>query len=92
MTLNLDFQQLRPFYSLSQPHHVAASLPSPGDETTRAREGGPEEQSAKQKWPNETHSVTYVPWLSIISDLHSFRYIVDININDHLCDMTMLKR
>ena len=37
--------------------------------TTRAREGGPKEHSAKQKWPRETHSVTYVPGLSIFSNL-----------------------
>ena len=29
--LSLDFLYLRPFYSLSQPHHVTASLPSPCD-------------------------------------------------------------
>ena len=29
--LSLDFQSLCPFYSLSQPHHVMASLPSPCD-------------------------------------------------------------
>ena len=38
--------------------------------TTRARwlshgaEGGPKEHRAKQRWPSETHSVTYVPGLS----------------------------
>ena len=37
--------------------------------TTRARKGGPKEHSAKQKWPRETHSVTYVPGLSTLSDL-----------------------
>ena len=29
--LRLDIQQLRPFFSLSQSHHVSASYPSPGD-------------------------------------------------------------
>ena len=29
---SLDFQYLRPFYSLSQPHHVTPSLPSPCDD------------------------------------------------------------
>ena len=29
--LTLDVQYLRPFYSLSQPHHVTAPLPSPCD-------------------------------------------------------------
>ena len=37
--------------------------------TTRAWEGGPKEHRAKQKWPHETHSVTYVPGLSTLSDL-----------------------
>ena len=37
--------------------------------TTRAREGGPKEHRAKQKWPRETHSVTYAPWLSTLSYL-----------------------
>ena len=42
------------------PHHVI---------TTRAREGDPKEHWAKQKWTLETHSVTYVPGLSTLSDL-----------------------
>ena len=37
--------------------------------TTRAWEGGSKEHRAKQKWPCETHSVTYVPGLSTLSDL-----------------------
>ena len=37
--------------------------------TTRAWEGSPKEHSAKQKWLRETHSVTYVPGLSTLSDL-----------------------
>ena len=37
--------------------------------TTGAREGGPKEHKAKQKWERETHSVTYVPGLSTLSDL-----------------------
>ena len=32
-------------------------------------EGGPKEQRAKRIWPRETHSVTYVPGLSTLSDL-----------------------
>ena len=31
LQLSLDFQKLRHFYSLSQPHHLTASLPSPCD-------------------------------------------------------------
>ena len=37
--------------------------------TTRAREGDSKEHSAKQKWPRETHSVTYVPGFSTLSNL-----------------------
>ena len=37
--------------------------------TTRARETGPKEHRAKQKWSRDTHSVTYVPYLSTLSDL-----------------------
>ena len=29
---------------------------------TRAREGSPKVHSAKQKWPRETHSVTYITY------------------------------
>ena len=34
--------------------------------TIRAWEGCPKEHRAKQKWPNKTHSVTYVPGLSTL--------------------------
>ena len=62
--LSFDFQSLRPFQSLSQLH------PSPLHViTTRAWEGGPKEHRAKQKWPRETHSVTYVPGLSTLCSL-----------------------
>ena len=37
--------------------------------TTRAREGDSKEHRAKQKWPRETRSVTYVPGLFTLSDL-----------------------
>ena len=37
--------------------------------TTRAWAGCPEEHSAKQKWLRDTHSVTCVPGLAILSDL-----------------------
>ena len=36
--------------------------------TTRTQEGGPKEHRAKQNCPRETHSVTDLPWLSIIYD------------------------
>ena len=54
-------------FVVSQPHHVTASHPSP-DDNHRAREGGPKENRDKQKWPHETHSVTYI----CTRDLHSF--------------------
>ena len=44
--------------------------PTPLQVITRtAQEGGPKEHRAKQKWPPETHSVTYAPGLSTFSDL-----------------------
>ena len=52
------------------PNRIMKLHPSPLHViTTRAREGGPKEHSAKQKWPRETRSVTYVPGLSTLSDL-----------------------
>ena len=47
-----------------------ASHHSPGD-NRQSTEGGPKEHRAKQKWPHETHSVTYV--LGCTRALHSFR-------------------
>ena len=64
----LIFSSCDLFYGLSQPHHVTASHPSPGD-THQNKEGGPKEHWAKQKWQRSTHSVTYVPGLSTRSDL-----------------------
>ena len=58
-------QQLCHFYSLTQPHHVTASHPYPGEN----HQGGLKEHRAKQKWQHETHSVTYVPGLSTLFDL-----------------------
>ena len=51
--LRLDLQYFRPCYSLSQPHHVMASHPSPGD----------------NHWWRETHSVTKVLGLSTLFNL-----------------------
>ena len=45
--------------SLSQPHHVTASHPSPV-ENHQSNGGQSERQRAKKKWLCETHSVTYV--------------------------------
>ena len=62
LSLSLDFQQLLPFYSLSQLHPSILLVI-----TTRAREGRKNTVSVKQKWPHETHSVTYVPGRSTLS-------------------------
>ena len=52
------------------PNRIMSRHPSPLHViTTRAWEGVPKEHSAKQKWPRKTHSVTYVPGLSTLSDL-----------------------
>ena len=55
-------------YSLSQPHHVTASHPSPGD-NHQSTGGRPNEHRDKQKWPPETHSITYIPRLSTLYNL-----------------------
>ena len=47
-TWALIFSSWTLFYSLSELHHVTASLPPLHVVTTRAREGGPKEHSAKQ--------------------------------------------
>ena len=48
--------------------------------TTRAWEGGPKEHRAKQRWPRETHSVTYVPGVSTLSGLYlSLRKIIHLS-------------
>ena len=57
------------FSSLPQPHVMWLHSTSLQMITTKAREGGPEKHWANQKWPRETHSVTYVPGLSTLSDL-----------------------
>ena len=52
------------------PTHIMQWHPTPLHViTASAWEGGPKEHRAKQKWSRETHSVTYVPGLSIVSDL-----------------------
>ena len=51
-------------------NRIVQRHPTPLQEiTTRAWDGGPKEHRAKQKWPRETHSVTYVLGLSTLSDL-----------------------
>ena len=63
--LSLDFQSLHPFYSLSQPHHATASLPSPCD--NHQSMGGRSERTQGQAktaawnsfssiWPRALHS------------------------------------
>ena len=49
-------------------HHVMASHPSPGD-NHQSMGGRSVRTQTKQKWPSETHSVTYIPGLSTLSDL-----------------------
>ena len=52
------------------PNHIMQCHPSSLHViTTRAWEGGPKEHRTKQKWPRETHSITYVPRLSTLSGL-----------------------
>ena len=59
---------MRPFIYLSQPHHVTASHPSPGD--NHQSTGGPTKRTqGEAKWPRETHTVTYAPGLSTLSYL-----------------------
>ena len=58
-----------PLYTV-YPNRIMRRHPSPLPViTTRAREGGPKEHNAKQKWLRETRSVTYVSGLSTLSDL-----------------------
>ena len=66
--LRLGIQQLRPF--TVYPNHIMKRHPIPLQViTTRTRNDEPNKQMAKQKRPGETHSVTYVPGLSSLSDL-----------------------
>ena len=52
--------------TVSQPHHVPASHPSPGDNNHSAVR---KNTGTKQKWLHETQSSTYVPGLSTPSNL-----------------------
>ena len=65
--LSLDFQYLRPFYSLSQSHHVTASLPSPCD--NHQRMGGRSERKQGQAKMTAWNSFNYI----CTRALHSFR-------------------
>ena len=65
--LSLDFQQLPPFYSLSQPHHVTASLPSPFD--NHQSMGGRSERTQCQAKLAAWNSFSYI----CTRALHSFR-------------------
>ena len=65
--LSLDFQLLRPFYSLSQPHRVTASLPSPCD--NHQRMGGGSERTQCQAKMAALNSFSYI----CTRALHSFR-------------------
>ena len=65
--LSLDFQQLCPFYSLSQPHHVTASLPSPCD--NHQSTGGRSERTQGQAKMAALNSFSYI----CTRALHAFR-------------------
>ena len=65
--LNLDFQYLRPFYSLCQPHHVTASLHSPCD--NHQNTGGRSERTQCQAKMAAWNSFSYI----CTRALHSFR-------------------
>ena len=65
-----DFQQLRPFYSLSQPHHVTASLLSPYD--NHQSMGGQSERTQGQAKMAAWNSFNYI----CTRVLHSFRSFV----------------
>ena len=65
--LSLDFQELGPFYSLSQPHHVTASLPSPCDNYQST--GGRSERTQCQAKISAWNSFSYI----CTRALHSFR-------------------
>ena len=68
-THRLDFQQLRPFNSLPQPHHVTASHPSSGDNQPEAERGVRKNAGPRKIWPQRTQSSTYAPGFSTPSYL-----------------------
>ena len=65
--LSLDVQQLRPFYSLSQPHHVTASLSSPCE--NHQSMGGRSERTQCQAKMVALNSFSYI----CTRALHAFR-------------------
>ena len=67
--LCLDFQQLRIYYSLSQPHHVTASHSSPGYNHQSKGRRSERTQGKASKCPRETHFVTYASGLPTLSYL-----------------------
>ena len=67
--LHLDIQQLRPFYSLPQPHHVKTSNPSPGDKPPERGRAVWKKHRNQQKWPHKDQSSTYALGLYIPSHL-----------------------
>ena len=68
--LSLDFQELRTFYSLSQPHHVTVSLPSPHDNNQSMGERS--ERTQCQAKIAMWNSFSYI-WTRA---LHSFRSFI----------------
>ena len=65
--LSLDVQKLRPFYSLSQPYHVTASLPFPCD--NHQIMGGRSERTQRQAKMAALNSLSYI----CTRALHAFR-------------------
>ena len=63
--LRLDLQQLLPFYSLSQPHHVMASNHSPGDnnQSTWGRSERTQGQAKMASW----NSFSYICTMALLS-------------------------
>ena len=71
-TCFLLFSSCCSFCSLPQQDHVTASHSSPGDKPPeRWRNQAKEEQNTgtKRKWPCETQTYTYAPWLSTTSHI-----------------------
>ena len=71
--VRFDFQLLRPFYSLSQPHHVTASNPFPGDSyhSTGGRSKRTMGQANMATINSFSHTCTRVSTLSDLSRIVS---------------------
>ena len=58
LDLRLDFHKFRPFNSLSQPHHVTSSHPSPGD--NQQSTGGRSERTLGQSKMADWNSFSFI--------------------------------